>query len=321
MTNFSFLKTTDSKNGIFTQCQKFIYDIRHLTAYLTLAVMSFCFFSCGDSSDEPASGSDTETFEDAIVGNWYWESINGILPSHQLFVFHKDGKFTSYYKRQFSGYSPDYSIATGSYTTNGSEISLTIPAESKTHTGTFSISNQTLTMKFDNYSLGSGDFYQSSLTNLDNIIIGKSYLEVTPSDPVKDKSPYKNFMHGSYSGTHCYVELTKVEMQAQHGIGGEANFKYLRFCGTNGDVSPNGALILYSRPSWEGIEKYWPDGTYTVKSGGGYWSYAIHPYFNGKDYISSEGEGTLTIKSNGNYKTFDYKSDLLVIHFEGTFSH
>ena len=73
------------------------------------------------------------------------------------------------------------------------------------------------------------------------------------------------------------------------------------------------------RPSWECIDKYWSDGTYKTIEKGGYYSYTMHPYFNGHDYVGSEKYGVLTIKSNGDFKVFDYKSDLLRIHFEGTF--
>lgn len=290
--------------------------------FLSLVI---CFISAitltacsGDDAkeDEPDSPENPTNNSTAIIQNtWYSEYISSSLKSYDLLEFKGDGTFVYYYVFRVNDSKVNRDIENGTYNIVGDKIYLTIGDTNDE--GNFTIKNGVLDLscrqaKFD------GKFYKSSLKNLDNITVGKSYMEMDPVDDIMENSPYRNFMHGSYSGTHCYVELSKVEMQCEHGTGRDPNYRYLRFCGPNGKVSPNGALVLYIRPNDQGIDKYWPDGTYTVNSGGGYYSYTIHPYFDGRDYIGSGDEETLTIKSNGKFKVFDYKSDCLRIHYEGT---
>lgn len=289
--------------------------------------LSWCFFiftccllssivvsSCSSDNDEP------EVIENKAIeiveNSWYSEYISSTITNYDLLVFKSGGTFTKYAISKFQSYTPNRILENGTYHIDGDNIY--IMTSDYTDNGKFSIKDGALRLDCSKSSL-SGTFYRSSLQNLDNIVIGRSYMEMEPIEDVVVKSPYRNFMYGWYSGTHCYVELAKVEMQCEHGFDGDANAKYLRFCGSNGNVSPDGAVVIYMRPSWEGIDKYWSDGTYKTNEKGGYYSYTMHPYFNGHDYVGSEKYGVLTIKSNGDFKVFDYKSDLLRIHFEGTF--
>jgi len=251
-----------------------------------------------------------------VENSWYCEHISSTITSYYLIVFNADGTFERYSISKFQSNKPNKVLENGSYIIKGDTLNLTI-GNNKILVN-FNINDGVLRLDSDR-SIYSGTFYRSSLHNLDNIVVGQSYMEVESVENIVAKSPYRNFMYGLYSGTHCYVELTKVEMQCEHGFDGDPNYKYLRFCSRNGVVNPDGAVVVYIRPSWEGIDKYWSDGTYKTNEKGGYYSYTIHPYFNGHDYVSSEKYGVLTIKSNGNFKVFDYKSDLLRIHFEGIF--
>lgn len=289
---------------------------------LFVATLLISAFAC--SSDDPIdderdgqSGQPVSAASLITKNGWYSEYLGSEIKNYDLFIFKEDGSFVYYYKSKYMSYSTQYSCDYGRYSIDGDNITLQLEGESA-DTGTFSISSGVLKLSC-NRSKYRGKFYTSSLSDLDNVVMGRSYMEMEPVEDVVLESPYRNFMYGWYSGTHCYRELTKVEMQCEHGFNGDANFKYLRFCGDNGAVSPNGAVVIYSRPNYEGIDKYWSDGTYTIKRGGGYYTYAMHPYFDGTDYISSEDSGVLTIKSSGKYKVIDYKSDLLRIHFEGTF--
>lgn len=291
------------------------------TLLLTIVciIVPFSLISCEANNEEnlPEITDTPENSKTRIIANtWYCEYISDAITSYDLLCFKKDGTFTRYDVWRIGTSKVEKVTESGTYRIDGEKIHLNI--ENSSDSGNFVIKNDVLRLSCKKTKFNK-KFYKSSLKNLDNIVVGRSYMEMDPVEDVVEKSPYLNFMYGWYSGTHCYVELTKVEMQCKHGFNGESNFQYLRFCGKNGNVSPNGALVVHSRPSFEGIDKYWRDGTYKIKRGGGYYSYAMHSYFNGKMY--TEDEGTLTIKSNGKYKVIDYKSDYLRIHFEGTFQN
>ena len=311
-------RNTDSENGdVKKNAKSVMLNKKASIPSLGLIVSLFlllAFSSCGNNDDEPEAPEVGNG--NAITANsWYSEYIGSTITTYKLLSFHKDGTFVKYYISQLQGYTPNRKTEKGTYRLDGDSIYIKIGETEDC--GTYSITDGVLKLKCRQSGF-SGSFYRSSLDNLDKVTIGNSYLEVEPIDEIAAKSPYRNFMYGEYSGTHCYKEISKVEMQCQHGFNGESNFRYLRFCGSNGNVSPNGALVVYIRPYYEGIDKIWPDGTYKTNEGGGFYSYTMHPYFNGQDYVGRESYGVLTIKSNGKQKVFEYKSNLLRIHFEGT---
>lgn len=137
-------------------------------------------------------------------------------------------------------------------------------------------------------------------------------------------------IHASFSTIPCpytnYIiynskvyPLSYVEMQAKHGYSGTntgSNFKYLRFYGDDVLVQ-----FYWANHEWEGIDKYWNSGTYTIQEDGlnSYYKYYCVAEING--HKDAGFEGKLTIKQSGNNMIFDFNLDnglTLYGHYEGT---
>lgn len=288
-----------------------------------MLVLTLFMGACGD--DEPnlenTSSPEEENNQYGIVGSWFNEYFTESISGYDLFVFHEDGSFEKYSKSQYRQFPIKSYTYTGMYSLAENTINFqykrTDLSDYHEDSGIYSIENSCLSIKKTAFGSFSGNFYKSSFKTLDNIEFGKKYLDnPNKEELIEQNSPYQNYMYSWYSKDK-YIELTKVEMQCEHGKGTQANTKYLRFCGPNGSVSPNGAVILTMTPYYEGIDKNWIDGTYKINTGSGYYKYFIHPYVEGHDWTSDESEGTLTIKTNGNIKTFNYKSSNTIIHFVG----
>lgn len=262
--------------------------------------------------------------ESIITGSWYSESITNSISRYELYVFKNNGEFNFLTKFRLSGSSssPSSFSYNGKYSVYEDIIHITLD-DGTEKTGTYTLENDILKIKMSDGAQFSGTYHKHYFTTLDDVVIGKSYLNNSSQsgdNTGKDNPPYANYMYCTSWGGKGYVELTKVEMQCEHGKGTEPNYKYLRFFGANGQVSPNGAVILYTTPYYEGIDKYWSDGTYKVNIGSGLWHYIIHPYINGYNACNQEHDGKLTIKSSGNIMVIDYKSDDIIMHFSGTVS-
>ena len=133
---------------------------------------------------------------------------------------------------------------------------------------------------------------------------------------------YRQPPYTSYLRAHgIYYPLTKAIMRCFHSTGTEANEKSICFFGNTGSMKPTGARFMYFTPYYEGINKEWYDGTYDIQSKSDYWIYGGTYTYN--NYISSRCNGTLTIKTVGNIKYFDFVLDDkdAVGHFEGTWSY
>ena len=129
------------------------------------------------------------------------------------------------------------------------------------------------------------------------------------------KPPYTNYI--------CifdyYYELYEVVMRCDHATGTEANMKHLFFYGANGKLEPIGARFMYATPYYDGIDKKWGDGTYTIRSSSDYYVYGGIYCLNNS--WSSRCDGKLTIKSSGNIMTLDFTLDSgdAVGHYSGVF--
>ncbi|MBQ7342485.1 MAG: hypothetical protein IJW42_04425 [Alistipes sp.] len=117
-----------------------------------------------------------------------------------------------------------------------------------------------------------------------------------------------------------YYKLSSVTMRCFHSsVGTESNFKYLFFYGENGEYKPIGAMFDYCTPYYEGIDKYWSEGSYRITSDSGFWTYGVR-YYRVGEY--SAKEGILKIKRSNNIMTFDFNLDDndVVGHFVGAVS-
>lgn len=125
--------------------------------------------------------------------------------------------------------------------------------------------------------------------------------------------PYVNYLRVN----GVYYPLCSAVMRCDHAIGTNANMKYLFFYGTNNLLQPTGAYFMYSTPYYEGINREWADGSYTIQSQSGFWIYGGCYTYN--SYMSNRCDGQLTIKTVGQVKYFDFTLNGNVFgHFEGT---
>lgn len=93
------------------------------------------------------------------------------------------------------------------------------------------------------------------------------------------------------------------------------------FYGANELLSPIGVRFMYFTPYYEGINKEWGDGTYTISSKSGHWIYGgVYTHDGAQSYRC---DGKLTIKTSGKTKYFDFNldDDDAVGHFEGYWSY
>ena len=169
-----------------------------------------------------------------------------------------------------------------------------IPESSTKHTTTKTISYR---------NLEPNSLYKFSAIAYDSI--GRSGGIVT-AEFKTSIIPYVNYV--CIDGT--YLELYTVEMSADHdytGTGTGTNQKKLIFHGPKINSSVTQVRFYYSVPEWEGINKYWHDGTYYIdEDGGGYYSYGVMLLYKGNVYY---GDATLNISSNGSVKTFKFEID------------
>lgn len=146
----------------------------------------------------------------------------------------------------------------------------------------------------------------SENSNATQLIKGKTvYTKISDKVINKDynSKPYANYIRiFGY-----YYEVSKVVMRCNHGTGTSSNFKFLLFYGANESMTPIGATFSYATPYYEGISKEWNDGSYTIKSGSGHWTYVGWYCNNGAN--SGQCEGKLQIKTTNKIKKIDFNLD------------
>lgn len=124
---------------------------------------------------------------------------------------------------------------------------------------------------------------------------------------------YFNFNYKTYP-------LERVVMSQKHfpsgGTGQGSNTKYLTFYSTDDTY----VQFEYNVAEWEGINKEWVEGTYTISRIGGYYKYSCHAKIDGKLKSPSDYDftGKLVIKKTSNYYTFDFTLEEMKGHFEGS---
>lgn len=143
-------------------------------------------------------------------------------------------------------------------------------------------------------------------------IVYTKVSEVVPDADYQSK-PYMNYIR-IYG---YYYKLSEAVMRCKHGTGTNANFKHLIFNGANGELTPFGAIFSYSTPSYEGIDKEWSDGSYSIVTKSSFWVY--HGWYYNRSSSSEVCPGKLSIKTIGGVKIFDFNLDGAdcVGHLEG----
>jgi len=127
------------------------------------------------------------------------------------------------------------------------------------------------------------------------------------------ETPYECYL--CYWGV--YYPLDVVVKRCEHGTGTEWNSKYIMFRGIDEETWYQ---IRYYTPYYEGIDNYWPDGTYKVNistsASTSCWQYLGFLYVHGfKD--PEDTNGTLKISHTGKHYKYTYKSEDIEIYFEG----
>lgn len=134
------------------------------------------------------------------------------------------------------------------------------------------------------------DFYSQD----DSLLLTRRLVVTTPDEPAP---PYTNYI--KYNGE--YHELYTCVMQTDHnytGTGTGENFKILRM---NGD-SYVWINFTYVVPEWEGITRYWDEGTYYIENSSGHYTYGCS--FNAGTSTVKWADGVLKISRNGNVMKF-----------------
>lgn len=190
---------------------------------------------------------------------------------------------------------------------------------------TWRINNDKLIMTYA-YDEYYGDFEQiytisfdseGNLTLIDSknksVVYSKINNNTTTSVKFKE-APFVNYIR-IYG---IYYSLSYVSMKCDHATGTGANMKHLMFFGANGSMEPIGARFMYSTPYYEGIDKYWSEGTYRIQQKSGYWIYGgIYCYAK---YWNERSNGTLKIKRTNNIMELDFNLDNgdAIGHYVGT---
>lgn len=126
----------------------------------------------------------------------------------------------------------------------------------------------------------------------------------------------KNYFNFNYKN----YPLERVVMSQKHfpsgGTGQGSNTKYLTFYSTDDTY----VQFQYNVAEWDGINKEWVEGTYTISRLGGYYKYSCHAKIDGKLQSPSDYDftGKLVIKKTSKNYTFDFSLEEMKGHFEGS---
>lgn len=216
---------------------------------------------------------------------------NGNSSAHLIGTWKLDSVKSYYYlMRDGNGYYESYNSYNGIY-----KRSLKWEAD-----------NYTITIELlkDDYYSSSTSSYTISENSGTLQFSSKKYVYTKISGTVTNEDyrskPYDNYIR--IMG--YYYELSEAVMRCSHATGTESNFKHLFFNGTNGTTDPYGAIFAYATPYYEGINKEWLDGSYSIKQGGSHWIYTGWYYHKGSSL--GQCEGKLNIKTSGKIKVFDF---------------
>lgn len=239
---------------------------------------------------------DDEKSAEMIIGKWQ------LIPSKDsdkltFYIFNADG--TGYYEKyeSYDGIQRDWiskwEIINGAVVYKWAGSGSTVERK-------ILISNDELVMNADSK-------YSKTYRRINN----------NPSSGLDYKeTPYECYL--CYSGV--YYPLDVVVKKCEHGSGMEMNLKYIWFRGVDDEIWYQ---IRYFTPYYEGIDNYWPDGTYKVNvptsATTSCWQYLgflyIHNFYS-SNWIE-DTNGTLKISHSGKYYKYTYKSVDVKIYFEG----
>ena len=151
-----------------------------------------------------------------------------------------------------------------------------------------------------------------------NLVFGTDETYKRQSSVGTTTEDYKNppFVNYLRRSDGYFYELSYAEMKCSHATGTGANYKYLFFYGSNGELTPLSTTFVYCTPYYEGIDKYWRAGTYNIQSKSGYWIYG--GWYNWRGSSQGREDGTLKIKTVGNMMSFDWEFYDAIGHFVGT---
>ncbi len=264
---------------------------------LNVLLVSISFVACSDDSD--SWGGSKDSTRNKIVGTWM--DASGKIRS------------TYYYLKDGNGYDEftksDDGVFRRTFKWNLEDDVLTVDYDKDDY---FANSNNSYYVSFDT---------EGNMT-LTNVKTNKQSGYVKINNKGTTSVNYKNPPFVNYVRIYgYYYELTKAIMKCDHGVGTQSNSKDLMFYGANEKLSPIGVRFMYFTPYYEGINKEWGDGTYTIKSKGDYWVYGgVYTHNSSQSYRC---DGRLTIRTSGKTKSFDFNLDDgdAIGHFEGYWSY
>lgn len=253
----------------------------------------------GSSSGGNDQGS--STVDSRMIGTW--ERKTGSYT--YTYYFLEDGK--GYYQSKRN--SPNGMYRRGlKWKLNQNVLEITLESDeyfsssTKTYDVTFGDNNVTLT------SNGSVQTYTKKNSN------GTTSVDYK-------KPPYTSYIRID----EYYYALSKAVMRTNHNTQGfNWNSKELQLFGENGTLEPIGLRFVYYNYAYESISREWADGTYNIVADNNsnsvpYYQYVSYLYFNNA-YETYTYSGKLTITTNGNIKTIDFKlnNNTITGHLVGT---
>lgn len=260
-------------------------------------VTSMGFISCGGGDDEPGtdspnSGSD-DSAENMIIGTW--KEDNDLYKDNNSY-FLQDGNG---YQEYFSSYS---GVSRSVFLWSFDDGVLTVIYVSGTEYK-YSVQMSSETMVLTNIKNGKEKTYKKLNNN--------GTTDVDYNNP-----PFINYVEM----LGVYYPISKAVMRCKHAAGTNANMKHLQFFGDNEQLTPIGVWFVYSTPYYEGINKEWSDGTYSIKSDPGFWTYSGSYCYKGTSY---QAGGSLSIKTVNSIKIFDFTLDGgdVIGHLEGNWGY
>lgn len=257
----------------------------------------------GGSSSSGGNDQGSSTVDSRMIGTW--ERKTGSYT--YTYYFLEDGK--GYYQSKRN--SPNGMYRRGlKWKLNQDVLEITLESDEY-----FSSSTKTYDVTFgdNNVTLTSGSSEQTYVKKNSN---GTTSIDYT-------KPPYTSYIRVD----EYYYALSKAVMRTNHNTQGfNWNSKELQLFGENGTLEPIGLRFVYYNYAYESISREWADGTYTINEDNNsnsvpYYQYVSYFYFN-NSYETYTYEGQLTIQTNGNIKTIDFRlgdySRKIKGHFVGT---
>lgn len=257
----------------------------------------------GGSSSSGGNDQGSSTVDTRMIGTWERKTSSYTY----TYYFLEDGK--GYYQSKRN--SPNGMYRRGlKWKLNQDVLEITLESDEY-----FSSSTKTYDVTFgdNNVTLTSGSSEQTYVKKNSN---GTTSIDYT-------KPPYTSYIRVD----EYYYALSKAVMRTDHNTQGlNWNSKELQLFGENGTLEPIGLRFVYYNYAYESISREWADGTYNIDADDNfnsvpYYQYVSYFYFN-YAYETYTYEGQLTIQTNGNIKTIDFRlgdySRKIKGHFVGT---